>query len=96
VRREAKRSTALRVLGWTVAIAVNLFALLEVLGTVVGGITEGSPAQEGPNYLPPWGFVVIGIVFSIVPAASVILVRRSRKRRATESDPPQLLPESLD
>jgi DivIVA domain-containing protein len=84
-------------LGWTVGILLNIVALWIAIGFAVTAISEGSPAQEGPSYVPLWACAFIAVVFSIVPAVSVvILVERRRKRRATASDSPELLPESLD
>ena len=67
------------------------------IGFIVTAITEGSPAQEGPNYVPLWACAFIVLMFSIVPAGSVLfLVGRHRERRAITSDSSEPLAESLD
>jgi ribosomal protein L40E len=84
------------VVGWTAGALLNIVALWIAIGFVVTAISEGSPAQEGPNYVPLWACAFIAIVCSIVPAVSVvILAGRRRERRAMASDSPKLLPESL-
>jgi DivIVA domain-containing protein len=84
-------------LGWTVGILLNIVALWIAIGFAATAITEGSPAQEGPNYIPLWACAFIAIVLSIVPGVSVfILAQRRRERRAIAPDSPELLPESLD
>ena len=76
---------------------LNIVALWIAIVFVVIAISEGSPAQEGPNYVPLWACAFMAIVCSIVPAFSVvILVQRRRGRRAIASDSPELLPEGLD
>lgn len=94
-KKAAKRYKAF--LGWTVGVLLNIIALWMAISFVAIAVTEGSPAQEGPNYIPPWVCAFIVIVLSIVPGFSVfILVRRRRERRAVAPDSPELLPESLD
>ena len=94
-QKAAQRYLAL--LGWTVGVLLNIVALWIAIVFVVIAISEGSPAQEGPNYVPLWACAFMAIVCSIVPAFSVvILVQRRRGRRAIASDSPELLPESLD
>lgn len=91
----AESPDVLRVLAWIGVALLNLLALYYVIGSVVTG-TEGSPAW-GANYLPPWVCAVIGFTGAIVPACTVVIVvRRSRERRAIACDSPELLPESLD
>ena len=94
-QKAAQRYLAL--LGWTVGVLLNIVALWIAIVFVVIAISEGSPAQEGPNYVPLWACAFMAIVCSIVPAFSVvILVQRRRGRRAIASDSPELLPEGLD
>ena len=91
-QKAAQRYLAL--LGWTVGVLLNIVALWIAIVFVVIAISEGSPAQEGPNYVPLWACAFMAIVCSIVPAFSVvILVQRRRGRRAIASDSPELLPE---
>jgi DivIVA domain-containing protein len=83
-------------LGWTVGVLLNIVAVWIAIGFVVTAIIEGSPAQEGPNYVPLWACAFIAIVLSIVPAVSVvILAQRRKERRAIAPDSPELLPEGL-
>jgi hypothetical protein len=92
----AKRPKVLLVLGWTVGVLLNLVALMVAIGFIVTAITEGSPAQEGPNYVPLWACAFLALMFSIVPAGSVhFLAGRRTERRAITSDSPEPLPKSL-
>lgn len=85
IQKAAKLAKTL--LAWTGAVLLNFFALFLGTGFVVTAISEGSPAQEGPNYVPLWACAFIAITCSIVPAVTVvILVRRRRDRRAEASD----------
>jgi len=96
-QRAAKWPKVLLVLGWTVGVLLNLVALMVAIGFIVTAITEGSPAQEGPNYVPLWACAFIALTLSVVPAGSVLfLVRRRRERRAITSDSSEPLAESLD
>jgi hypothetical protein len=84
-------------LGWTVGVLLNVVAVWIAIGFIVTAIIEGSPAQEGPNYVPLWACAFLAIMLSIVPAASVVIVaQRRREHRAMASDSPELLPDSLD
>jgi hypothetical protein len=86
-QQAAKWPKVLLVLVWTVGILLNLVALMVAIGFIVTAITEGSPAQAGPNYIPLWACAFLALMFSIVPAISVLfLVGRRRERRAITSD----------
>ena len=86
----AKRSKLLARLGWTVFVLLNFVALWLAIAFIVIAITEGSPAQEGPDYIPLWACAFIALMFSIVPAGTVVaLVNRRRRRRAITSDSPE-------
>ncbi len=76
-------------LAWTVGGLLNIVALWMAIGSVGTAIID-------PNYVPLWTGAFIASMASIVPAVSVIiLVKRRRKRRAIATDSPELLPESL-
>ena len=95
-QQAARWSKVLLVLGWTVGVLLNLVALWLVIAFVVVAITEGSAAQEGPNYVPLWACAFIALTSGFVPAVSVVfLAGRRRERQAIISDSPEPLPESL-
>src|SRR5215469_4180362 len=81
--QEATKSS-MGVLAWIGVVLLNLLALYYVVLSVVVGIVEGSPAQWGANYLPPWACAVIGFAGALVPACTVVVAVRRRRRRASE------------
>lgn len=88
-------------LAWIGIVLLNLLALYYLIGSVVTGIFEGSPAQWGANYLAPWVCAAIGFTSAMVPTWTVVLAvrrrgRRVREPRAIEPTSPGLPPESLD
>jgi hypothetical protein len=67
-------------LAWIGIVLLNLLAVYYVIGSVVVG-TEGNPSW-GQNYLPPWACAVIAFTGAIVPACTVVVAVRRRRRSA--------------
>jgi hypothetical protein len=67
-------------LAWIGIVLLNLLAAYYVIGSVVVG-TEGNPSW-GQNYLPPWACAVIAFTGAIVPACTVVVAVRRRRRSA--------------
>lgn len=99
--QEVAKSAIMGVLAWIGIGLLNLVALYFVVASVVAGIIEGSPAQSGANYVPPWACAVIGFTGAIVLACTVVVTVRRRRRRVSERramapTSPGLLPESAE
>jgi hypothetical protein len=83
IQQSARWPVALRALGWTVGIAVNLYALIVAIGLADIGITEASPAQDPADYIPLPVCAFLALFFAAIPAISVaVVVTVRRKRRA--------------
>jgi hypothetical protein len=94
-QQAAKRSKALRVIGWTGAVLVNLVSLDLAIIMVNMALIEVDHNQDG--HIPLAACVIWALIFSVIPAVSVyILVQRRRKRRAIASDSPLFRQESAD
>ena len=77
--QEAAKSPKV-VLAWAGIVLLNLLAVYYVVLSVVIG-TEGNPSW-GQNYLPPWVCAVIAFTGAIVPACTVVVAVRRRRRSA--------------
>ena len=91
-----RRRWAARIVGVTFVVILNLVALFLAIEFVVVSVTQGSPAQDGADYVPLWATVVVATICSSVPAITVVWLgyewRRARKRRIGIPDSRQLPP----
>ena len=77
--QEAAKSPKV-LLAWIGVVLLNLLAVYYVILSIVVG-TEGNPSWE-QNYLPPWVCAVIAFTGAIVPACTVVVAVRRRRRSA--------------
>jgi uncharacterized membrane protein YkvI len=71
-------------LAWIGIVLLNLVALYYAILSIVVGVVFGSPAQWGANDLPLWAVAVIGFAGAMVPACTVVVAVRRRRRRVRE------------